>query len=434
MHLLWLKTELLHPVDKGGRIRTYNMLRYLRREHGVTYLALDDGERAADAVERSNEYCHRLVCLPFRSSAKRSASFYAELVRSQASSLPYAIWKYRSSEMRQAIERIVREEHIDIVVCDFLAPAVNVPSGLGTLGCASVLFQHNVEAKIWERHATNASNILTARYMRSQWKRMRDFEAEQCRRFDGVIAVSPEDRMVFSEEYGARHVYDVPTGVDTDYFQPHPSSSAERVKNGLVFTGSMDWLPNEDGLVHFVDAVFPRVKLAVPDVSLAIVGRNPSPRVLSLAQRDPAVTVTGRVADVRPYISQAAVFVVPLRVGGGTRLKIFEAMAMGKAVVSTTIGAEGLPVTGGENILLADEPGTQADAIVELLRDPARAARLGRRAATDVRTSFGWDRVADNFAAICESVVRRRADRRENGDRDEISYSVADDLEGEGGR
>jgi glycosyltransferase involved in cell wall biosynthesis len=163
----------------------------------------------------------------------------------------------------------------------------------------------------------------------------------------------------------------------------------------------MDWLPNEDGITWFVDAILPRVRAVLPDATLTVVGRNPPPAVRGLAERDSGVRVTGTVPDVRPFIERAAAFVVPLRIGGGTRLKIYEAMAMERAVVSTPVGAEGLPVTNGEHLLLAGTPEVFAVAVIELLRDPARAERLGVNAATLVRESFGWDRVAAQFAQQC---------------------------------
>jgi polysaccharide biosynthesis protein PslH len=170
----------------------------------------------------------------------------------------------------------------------------------------------------------------------------------------------------------------------------------------LVFTGSMDWLPNEDAIRYFTEQILPRVRRAVPEVTLTVVGRNPYPGLLELSKRDPSVIVTGRVEDVRPFMEEAAVYVVPLRIGGGTRLKIYEAMAMEKPIVSTSIGAEGLPVEDGREIVLADTPESFADAVVRLIRDENLAAEIGQRAATKVRGRFGWDKVAEDFAAICE--------------------------------
>ncbi|HEX4936700.1 MAG TPA: hypothetical protein VFV33_26140, partial [Gemmatimonadaceae bacterium] len=150
MHILWLKTELLHPVDKGGKIRTYQMLRHLKAAHHVTYLTLDDGSAARDAEDRALEYCHEVVTVPFRAPAKGSPAFFAELARNAFSALPYAIARYRSPAMRDAIRRVVRERAVDLVVCDFLTPSINIPDDVGV---PVLLFQHNVEAAIWERHA-----------------------------------------------------------------------------------------------------------------------------------------------------------------------------------------------------------------------------------------------------------------------------------------
>jgi glycosyltransferase involved in cell wall biosynthesis len=170
----------------------------------------------------------------------------------------------------------------------------------------------------------------------------------------------------------------------------------------------MDWMPNEDAMLRFVADTLPRIRRSRPDVTLTVVGRNPPARLRALAGATPGVTVTGGVPDVRPYLERASVFVVPIRIGGGTRLKIFEAMAMEKPVVSTTIGAEGLPVRDGVDALLADHPDAFAAAVLELLADPARAERMGKAAAARVRSEFGWDRVAEQFSDICARAARAR--------------------------
>ena len=400
MHILWLKTELLHPLDKGGRIRTYQMLRHLVREHRVTYLTLDDGQRGANAVERAEEYCTDLIRIPTRTASRRTPRFYWQLVRNLVSSLPYAIGKYRSPTMEREITRLANPESVDLVVCDFLFPAVNMPAHLPV---PTVLFQHNVEAMIWHRHAAVASDPLRRAYMHRQWRRMYTFERDQCRRFDHVVAVSPEDLAWFANTYGVGAVSHVPTGVDTEYFRP--ARTAPPDPQSLLFTGSMDWMPNEDAVAHFAEAMLPRVAAAHPKATFKIVGRNPSPAVLALARRHARIKVTGTVPDVRPYLDRAQIFVVPLRIGGGTRLKIFEAMAMEKAIVTTSVGAEGLPVRDGEHLLIADTAAAFADAITRLLRDPAYAAALGARAAELVRSRFGWKHAAEQFMHICSRTV-----------------------------
>jgi sugar transferase (PEP-CTERM/EpsH1 system associated) len=398
MNILWIKTELLHPIDKGGKIRTYNMLKELKREHRITYLTLDDGTADAAARERAIEYCHDLVCVPHTQRQKFTAGFYAALFSNLVSSLPYAIKKYTSPELRQEISR--RAGDCDVVVCDFLAPAANVPANLGK---PTVLFQHNVEAMIWKRHCEVQNNPLKKAYLFAQWKKMRAFERRMCRSFDSVVAVSEEDCVQMRSEYGAENVFDVPTGVDTEFFRP--SGVEKSAAHNLVFTGSMDWLPNEDAIRYFTEQIMPRIKSQIPDATLTVVGRNPYQSLVELAKTDDSVVVTGRVDDVRPYMERAAAYVVPLRVGGGTRLKIFEAMAMEKPIVSTTIGAEGLPVSDGAELLLADTPDSFAAAVVRVLQDSDLANELAQRAANLVRAEFGWQKVAERFANICEGAL-----------------------------
>lgn len=401
MHIVWLKTELLHPIDKGGKIRTYHMLKQLKRDHQITYLTLDDGTAAADARIQAADYCHEVITIPHVTAEKFTAAFYSDLVSNLLSSLPYAIKKYDSAPMRERVTQLIASRDCDLVVCDFLASAVNVPRHLT---CPTLLFQHNVEAMIWKRHYEVQSNRAKRAYLQEQWRKMRAFERRSCARFDSVVTVSAKDRETIRSEYEIENVYDVPTGVDVDFFQP--SEGVVPSANTLVFTGSMDWLPNEDGIRYFTDEIVPLIRQKVPDVTLTVVGRNPYPSLVELSKRDPSIIVTGRVEDVRPFMKDAAVYIVPLRIGGGTRLKIFEAMAMGLPVVSTSIGAEGLPVRNGEEIILADTPERFAASVVHLLEDQDAARRFGQQAAASIRESFGWRGVAEKFAAICETTVK----------------------------
>jgi len=394
MRILWIKTELLHPVDKGGRIRTYQMLRALARRHQITYLCLDDGSGAADATELAHQYAQEVVVVPFRPPAKGSLFFSWGLLLNLFSPLPYAIARYRSPTLRDRIRQLAAGA--DLVVCDFLTPSLNVPDGLPA---PIVLFQHNVEATIWKRYVAVPQNPLRRAYFRLQWRRMRRHEAAECRRFAHVVAVSTVDADVLRSEYAVSSVGFVPTGVDIEYFSPR----AQRRRNGreLVFVGSMDWMPNDDGIRWFAAEVFSRVRERLADVRLVVVGRSPAARLRELAARDPAIEVTGTVDDVRPYLERAALSIVPLRIGGGTRLKIYEAMATGVPVVSTSIGAEGLPLRHGEHLLIADSPEEQAGAICALLDEPTRAARLAANALRYVKEHCSWDAVAEHFIAQC---------------------------------
>jgi len=225
-----------------------------------------------------------------------------------------------------------------------------------------------------------------------------------------VLAVSDADGDTFGRLYPdavRTPMHTVQTGVDTSYFTPMPST--ER-RGHLVFTGSMDWLPNEDGMTYFVRDILPRIRQVEPDVTLSIIGRTPTPAVRRLAEQA-GIEVTGRVDDVRPHVAAGEVYIVPLRIGGGTRLKIFEAMSMGKAVVSTTVGAEGLPVTHGRDIIIADEPARFAQAVIHMIRDRDARRQIEEAARRLVVERYDWGAVATNFEEALASASGTGASR-----------------------
>ncbi|MCA1634415.1 MAG: glycosyltransferase family 4 protein [Acidobacteria bacterium] len=345
--------------------------------------------------------------MPHQTRPKFSAGFYAELAANLFSPLPYFMKKYKSAQMRREIERLDGSESFDVLICDFLQPSVNVPA---SIRAAAVLFQHNVEAIIWKRHYEVQTNPLKKAYLYGQLCKSFAYERAACRRFDHVVAVSTEDRDLMRREYQLEAVTDVPTGVDTEYFRP--SGNVRREPHSLVFTGSMDWLPNEDAIQFFAKQIMPLVKQAVPDATLTVVGRNPYPSLLELSKRDSSIIVTGRVEDVRPFMESAAAYVVPIRVGGGTRLKIYEAMAMQMPIISTTIGAEGLLLSDGAELLLADTPEAFARAVARVITDPNLALKLGTRAAATVRTKFSWEKAAAVFGEVCEHTLAASRSQR----------------------
>ena len=392
MNILWLKSDLLLPLDKGGRLRTWHLLRQLAKRHDVTYLSFSEsGPQRDAAVAGMREVATRVVTVPRFDPAKRSLLFYMDAARYLADPLPYAVAKYRSAAYKVQLQSLLREQTFDLLVCDFLVPAVNLPK---TLPCPAVIFTHNVEADIWRRHAETKASVPARWLYRLQHERMLRFEADTLKRFDGILAVSDADRDTFARLYpdvALKPIWVVRTGVDTEYFVPPPSETSTAAGPHLVFTGSMDWLPNEDAMAYFCHDVLPVIREQEPHVRLSIVGRAPTPAVRALASD--SIDITGTVDDVRPYVNNAAVYVVPLRIGGGTRLKIFEAMSMGKAVVSTTIGAEGLPVVDGKHALIADGPRAFADAVVSLLRDTTRRKALERAARSLVVEQYDWSAV-----------------------------------------
>lgn len=395
MRILWLNAGLLLPLDKGGKLRTWHLMRNLASRHEITYLSFASAEDTSKYRQEMSAVCSRLVTVPRREDGKGTLRFYAGVAQHLLDPAPYAVGKYRAAAYRRAVDALLETGGFDRVVCDFLVPAVNIRRAFP---CPSILFTHNVEAEIWRRHAETAQGGVRRALYRQQWSRMRRFEARTLGRFDRVLAVSDADRDTFARLYPevSAPFSVIPTGVDTAYFRPPAPAANERPH--VVFVGSMDWLPNEDAVLYFCHQILPRIARDVPGVTFSIVGRSPTPAVRRLAE-DSRVQVTGRVDDVRPAMHEAAVTVVPLRIGGGTRLKIFEAMAAGIPVVSTTVGAEGLPATPGQHLMVADGPEGFARAVVTLLQSRDARQRIAAEARSLVVDRFDWQAVSGHLDA-----------------------------------
>lgn len=403
MNILWLKTGPLHPLDTGGKLRTYHMLRALRAGNQITYLALCSPEQKA-ATAKAGEYSDAQHWIDWVETPKRSARFFSELAANLTlSNLPYVISKYRSTEMAAAIRRYDVDRKFDLIICDFLTPSINLFANGWWTKSPVLLFQHNVESLIWKRLYQTASGLKKV-YFGDQWRRMVAFEKKACAAAGAVVAVSEEDATLLRSELGLTNVVGaVPTGVDAAGFAS--CRTTKKKPRSLVFLGSMDWMPNIDAVLWFAQEIFPRVKSQFPELTLSVVGRNPTSEIKQLA-KIPGIEITGTVDDVKPYMGQAEVMIVPLRVGGGTRVKIFEGMAAGLPIVSTRIGAEGLPVRDGENIFLADTPETIAEKIATLIEDPKLRLLMGKSAAGFVTEHYSWESATRKFEEYCRRAAR----------------------------
>ena len=397
MKILWVKSDLLHPTTKGGHIRTLEMLKRIATRHEIHYVAFEDNPDG-EGKRLSPEYCSKVYTVTHRPPPRTSVAFVAQLARGVFSNLPVPIFRYRSSRMARLLAEIIGKENFDSIVCDFITPSVNFPS---LSSC--VVFEHNVETVLWRRHAQNARNRIERLYLNLQARRMFRYEGDVCRAARHVIAVSGEDASQLREMFGIDLVSSIPTGVDVDYFTPRDISP----RQGLVFVGSMDWLPNIDGMRWFCQDVLPLIRARRPDCRLSIVGRSPTREILRLADRDPLIEVTGTVPDVRPWLWKAALSIVPLRIGGGTRMKIYEAMAARTPVVSTTIGAEGLEVNPARDICIADDAEAFAGECLRLLAGDDLRDSIASAAWNLVEREFGWDRIARRFEAILEKYSAR---------------------------
>ena len=394
MKILWICPFFLHPTDRGAQIRTLGTLRELHKRHEIHFAALNDPDNL-EGPQRSSEYSSRHFAVEHSAPNRNSAAIIPQLLGSVVNEMPLAVSRYSSRELRQTVDDLIATEHYDSIVCDFLAAAPNLTD---LQQC--VLFQHNVETTIWQRHIEQARSLLKRAFFRMQAAKMEAYERKICRAVKHTIAVSDIDASRMEQMFGIDKVTSIATGVDVQYFARCGTVSPV---SDIVFCGSMDWLPNSDAVLHFLSDVLPLIRAKLPDSTFTVVGRSPDIELIKLAQSLSGVHVTGRVDDVRPYLWGSKVSVVPIRIGGGTRLKIYECMAAGVPVVSTTVGAEGLRYKEDEDIILADDPVSFAAACVRLLTDDPARQTIANTALERAQREFTWEAVSREFETILDN-------------------------------
>lgn len=399
--LLFVSPQFLFPADAGGKIRTSGILRGMKGGHfEITLVSPATTEQPRRFARELCEICDRFLFWP----ASKSNKFFGALKRvaALASRLPASVALDRSRAATTLIADMLATQP-DVVVADFIHAAVlfnRVPP------VGSVVFTHNVEAEIFARHAKTAENPFARMIWRAQRRKMAEFEARHLPAFAKVIAVSDRDLSFFLETYGVRGAEIIPTGVDFDYFSmlASPPPAVVDPRGGhLIFTGSMDWPANIDAIQYCMNEIWPLIVMARPEARLTIVGRDPPGALVDKARtRGFNWQFTGFVDDVRPFIRDADLYIVPLRVGGGTRIKIYEAMAMRRPVVSTSIGVEGLPVEEGNHFRRADTAVAFAETVLQLLAAPPQGAEMAENAYDFILKRYSTRRVARIFEEICK--------------------------------
>ncbi len=396
LRLAFISTLFLLPPDAGGKIRSGNVLRGLKGgAFDVTLLMPATPAQLAHHADDMPALCDRV--LPWTPQPVLPRWTRAvDLLRAVPANVAFD----DRAVARRAVARALAAGHYDVVVYDFVHAAVLRPAGV-RVAC-DVCFTHNVEAEILERHAQKTEGAVMRAVWASQAAKMRRFEGESLRGFDRVIAVAERDAREFERAYNIAGTDVIPTGVDLDFFAYQaPADPGAAHPPTAVFTASMDSAANIDAVRFFLTEVWPRVLQRRPDARFKIVGRNPPPALVREGQLLAGVEFKGYVDDVRPHVRDAQVFVMPLRVGGGTRLKAFEGMAMGCPVVSTSVGIEGLDVTPGEHYERADEPPAIADALLRLFDNLGHRQALAERARRLVETRFGFRVAAEAFERAC---------------------------------
>jgi glycosyltransferase involved in cell wall biosynthesis len=398
--LLFISPRFLFPADTGGAIRTSEILRGMRGgAFRIRLLSPSVDGQAQRYAGQLAEIADTWQCWP---TAARQGTLSLRRLPLLASRLPVPIASDASKEGRKLVEAALAQRP-GVVVFDFLHSVVLAPEKLTV---PAVLFTHNVEAEIFERNLEYAGHVGGRLLWRDQLKKMRRFEGAAMRRFNRIVAVSARDAERFARDYARTDVDVIPTGVNLEQFTYAPPTPGDQV----VFTGSMDWLANIDAISWFRDEIWPFIVSRRPNATMTVVGRNP-PKELTRVVPD-NWNFTGRVDDIRPWVTGCAAFVIPMRIGGGTRIKAFEAMAMGVPVVSTGVGIEGLDLQPDRDFLMADSARDFADAVVSLLEQPELGRQVSEQARHHVQAHYSSAAVARKFEQICErAAIKDHADR-----------------------
>jgi len=397
MRILYIATMYPLPVNNGVKMRVWYLLRAIANAgHEITLATFAAPDEPGPNAEELRKVCKDSEIVVRRTESLSGSTNYAARLFSILSPSPFALDRFRSDEMRSRLERRLRSGVFDVLLCDNIYTTVNLPPTSLPL----LMNSHNVEHLILQRYVEQESNPLKAFYARLEAGKLRRFEAVTYKRAALVMVCSRLDGELIEQLCPGLRTAVAPNVVDVQDYE----MAGEEDPLTIVYQGGMDWFPNRDALEYFVQAIFPLVQAEVPGVRLIAAGRNPTPEFRARFSHVPALEFTGTLPDLRPVIARVAVCVIPLRIGSGTRLKIIEGGAMKKAMVSTTIGAEGLDFVPGEEILIADDPATFARHVVELLRNPARRQAMGQAAHNRVLQDYDLRALERSVAVAFQSL------------------------------
>lgn len=398
MKILVLDEEFPYPLNTGKRIRSYNLISRLAKTNELRYMAYGTPDSESFAVfdrERMNPIAVQRVLPP-----KSGPMFYLRLLRNLFSLKPYIVTSHYSQEFESAMWDILNDWKPDIILCEWTPYAAFVSN---VDDFKKVVVAHNIETTIWQRYYQTERQPFKRWYIGRQVGKVSLFERHVFNWVDGATAVSAPEAETIKKVAPDLDIEVVDNGVDLKFFT---GDGSEEDIDELVFTGSMDWRPNQDAVLYFVDEIFPRLRELYPDIKATIVGRNP-PAFIKELERIDGITVTGTVDDVRPYMRKAAIYIVPLRIGGGSRLKILEAFAMKKAVVSTTVGAEGLNTAEQKELLIADDVEQFVAAVTRLREDQSLRQNLGEAGRALVEEQYGWDVLAERLDQFLAKIASK---------------------------
>jgi glycosyltransferase involved in cell wall biosynthesis len=411
MNVTVVDWDISYPATSGKRLRTLNLMLRLARRHRITYIgrgnACDCGARQAAVFLEDHGIETLLVDHPL--PHKSGIGYYGRLAANLLAPVPYAVTVHESRPMRQAVQGHAARRRVDLWQFEW-TPYVATTYGLSG---ARVLMAHNVDSLIWQRYYETERQPLKRWYIKQQWRKFQSYERRMFEVVTRVVAVSAEDGALVRDQFGIPHVDVVDNGVDKDYFENVTGNGECRQ---ILFLGSLDWRPNVDALGLMMDQIFPRVLAQEPEARLCVVGRNPSAALIRRLASEHRVELYADVADVRPFLGASGVLAVPLRIGGGSRLKILEALAAGLPVVSTRVGAEGLHLQAGRDMTVVEGVADMAAALVECIRRPGAARAMARAGRAVVREQYDWDVLATKLERVWEQAIQAPPDVRSPSD------------------
>lgn len=399
MKVLVLTAKAIWPLLGGAEIRNFSLLKETSKHHDVFLLSFLLDGHGRDHFGALEPYCRRIVGIDL---VRPKWSRLARAARSAlGGSRPFIIDDYRRREMAAAVERIVREERIDVIHAHFL----HVGQYAANKGRAAFVYDaHNLEHVLWQRFASIQKDPVMRTFARVQLPKFVRWQRRVADLSEKIVTLSEGDRDEFLRICPGADVTTVPNGADVEYFSPLPAIPVE--ENALVYFANFGWPPQDDAALYFHDEILPIVRREIPDVTLYLAGKTPPESIRRLASS--RVVVTGMVPDIREYIQRAAVVVLPLRVGAGTKHRVFQALAMEKALVTTAVGAEGIALEHGRNAMIADGPAAFAAHTVALLRDPARRQALGTAGRELVVSRYDWRANYANLETVFQEAVAKR--------------------------
>ncbi len=399
--VLFVTTRIPYPPQEGHQIRSYNLLKRICDIHDVHLLTFARREESTAGLRHLRVICKSVRSVPIPVEYNRFQLF-RELASSLLTDRPFVVRKYFSPVMAEYIKESIENEAPDLVHLDML-PLAQYRRYCDNLPI--VLDEHNVESLLLERRAKDGCHdVICSLFFKDQARKLRRFEMNACNAVNQVLACSFDDARTLESLARKSIVEVIPNGVAVDYFTPR--KMPDRDPFNMVFVGGMGWFPNRDGMEYFLEEVMPLVCRRMPEANCTIVGKADGLRIPR--ELEPRVRLTGFVDDFRPYVWRAGLYVLPLRIGSGTRLKLLEAMAMGKAIVSTPVGCEGIDVSHGEELLVAESPKEMADAIVRLMGDPEYAHRLGERAHHKATKMYDWKSIGDRLLVIYRALLEQK--------------------------